>query len=1223
MNKHPFFPGMRKNPYYIYAPNYRQSSAGVRALHYLCNFLNEYECEAYITAKVTCTDLRTPILNGRTLREHFLCGKNPIVIYPEIFSGNPLNGATIVRWLLNKPGHLGGEEAISSSELIFYFDPWVLPAGITGGHLRVPTLDTSIFHNNDNEYDQQRQGFCYYANKFLHFGGYIPEEIKHQSISLGQENILSHKDIAAHLRRAKALYCFEQSAIITEARACGCPVILVPSDYCPANEWTLPPGATLSTEPRLLSELQDELRTCFQGEVQEQLEFTKELVLQFIERTQNTARHTMTSATFSADAQNPSLLWRLPIADRHQHLNAFKQLYRPLYPDIDVYSSTTKNDGNPHVEHAPTAHDLAPWLARRQPSPGQLALMQDYLAGEERRQPFFQIFIIESNASPGALQATLESLERQLYKHFSAQRAVTLLQGIQSANADAASQQNVWLLFVHAGAVFLPSGLLLVALETRQAPDCRALYADELLPEDGGTIGHRLRPDFNLDMLLSCPADMARHWFFRSDVLHATSGFDPAFEDAAEFEWLLRLIEAGGIAGLCHVHEPLLIAESPALTTQAQEVRALQKHLRARGYDNATVDDALPGRYRILYGHAAQPLVSIIIPTQDQFPLLERCVSSLLENTAYPHYEILLVDNGSTDPAACAWLDGLAALDEARIRVLRYPQPFNYAAMNNLAAREARGDYLVLLNNDTAIMHSDWLDALLNHAQRPEVGVVGAKLLHPNGKVQHAGLVLGLKGLVGYPFTGSDAEAPGYMHRLQIDQNYSAVSASCLMVRRALYDELGGMDADAFPLICGDLDLCLRVRAAGYLIVWTPHAVVLHKESSSLRTVPPDTFARQRDSALHAMYQRWLPALANDPAYNSNLSLQSTEFAVETDARLNWNPLAWRPLPVVLALPADLAGCGHYRIIHPATALADAGLADARLSERHYSPIEIERLRPDAIILQRQVGELQIEQIRRNYQFRQTFKVAELDDYLPNVPMKSMHRSQMPQDIMRSLRRTVALADRLVVSTHALADALAGLHPDTRVVENRLPPTWWNDLTPSLRRQHRRPRVGWAGGSGHQGDLELILDIVKALATEVHWVFFGMCPEQMRPYVHELHNPVPIDRYAQKLASLNLDLALAPLEANLFNECKSNLRLLEYGACGYPVVCSDVRPYQGSLPVTRVKNRFKDWMDAIRLHTSDLDASAAAGDRLREAVRNNWMLEGAHLQDWLNAWLGH
>jgi glycosyltransferase involved in cell wall biosynthesis len=440
------------------------------------------------------------------------------------------------------------------------------------------------------------------------------------------------------------------------------------------------------------------------------------------------------------------------------------------------------------------------------------------------------------------------------------------------------------------------------------------------------------------------------------------------------------------------------------------------------------------------------------------------------------------------------------------------------------------------------------------------------------------------------------------------------------MVRRALYDELGGMDAGAFPLICGDIDLCLRARAAGYLTVWTPHAVLLHEKGATLTSTPPEGFDQQRERAQDEMYRRWLPALAHDPAYNRNLSLQSTEFAVETDTRLNWNPLPWRPLPVVLAVHADNFGCGHYRIIHPGQGMTQAGLADVRVSEYHYGPIEMERLRPDAWVLQRLVGDVPFETVRRTAPFTQAFKVAELDDYLLNLPLKNGHRDHMPKEVPRLLRRWLALMDRFVVSTVPLAEAMAGLHPDIRVVPNRLPPDRWGRLA-SLRRQGRRPRVGWAGGVGHQGDLELIADVVKALADEVEWVFLGMCPEPMRRYLHEYHVPVAIEAYPAKLASLNLDLALAPLEHNIFNDCKSNLRLLEYGACGYPVVCSDVTPYQGDLPVTRVKNRYKDWVDAIRMHLADLDATAAAGDALRDAIRRDWMLEGPHLSDWLHAWL--
>ena len=888
----------------------------------------------------------------------------------------------------------------------------------------------------------------------------------------------------------------------------------------------------------------------------------------------------------------------------------------------------------------PLLDTLGPWLSARAPSPGQVPLMTKGLQAIAPSHSL-HIFVRDLRGEGDKIAATLQSLQAMHLPELHTQ--VTLLSsapapdpagiqywGVETAtewagitNEQATTSSCDWLMFVEAGETFTANGLSTLLLDLACAPGCRAVYADELVDAGSGGIGALFRPDINLDLLLSCPQGMAQHWLFRRDVFLQAGGFDPDVAEAAEFDLILRLIAAEGIGGIAHVSEPLLVSAIPQLTSHPHEVAAIERHLHARGYVQATVDASLPGRYRVHYGHDATPAVSIIIPTKDQFAMVERCVSSLLEKTSYQNYEIILVDNNSTEPAACAWLDGLAAMDDPRIRVLRYPHPFNYSAINNVAARSARGEYLVLLNNDTATLRGDWLDAMLNHAQRPEVGIVGAKLLHADGTIQHAGVVLGLRGPADHPFIGQPSDAPGYMHRLEVDQNYSAVTAACLMIRRSVYEEVGGLDEEAFKVSYNDVDLCLKVRQAGYLIVWTPHAVLLHEGSVSQKAVDIATQEAKRERFLaeqDAMYQKWLPIIARDGAYNVNLSLFGTGFEVETDATANRLPLPWRPQPVVLTLAADAAGCGHYRVIEPVRAMHENGIADARFSGRYFTLEELERLQPDTMVLQRQVTEQQIELIQRVQRLRPTFMVAELDDYLPNLPMKNAHRHEMPKDVLRHLRRSVSLMDRFVVSTPALAEAFAGFHSDMRVVQNRLPPRWWRGLQ-SSRRAGARPRVGWAGGISHQGDLELIVDVVKALHGEVDWIFFGMAPEAIKPYLREFHGPVSIERYPRTLASLNLDLALAPLEQNLFNECKSNLRLLEYGACGYPVVCSDVRPYQGGLPVTRVKNRFKDWVDAIRMHTQDLDAAAATGDRLKAAVESDWMLEGANLQDWLANWL--
>ncbi len=793
-------------------------------------------------------------------------------------------------------------------------------------------------------------------------------------------------------------------------------------------------------------------------------------------------------------------------------------------------------------------------------------------------------------------------------------------------NHIAATTECDWLLTLEAGDALTPSGLLMVALEASRADGVRAVYADGMVRLGDGSLSAAMRPDFNLDMLLSAPAMMARHWLFRREVFLAAGGLDAAAEpQVAEFDLLLRLIEAEGLVGLGHVAEPMVIAEIRQIGTHQSEIDALCRHLRNRGYEQATVTAHQPGCYRIHYGHAGNPGVSIIIPTRDQLPMLQRCVESLLEKTAYRNYEVLIVDNGSSDADACLWLDGIEAMGSAQLRVLRYPHPFNYSAMNNLAARHARGDYLVLLNNDTAVLREDWLDAMLNHAQRPEVGVVGAKLLYPDSRVQHAGVVLGLRGPAEHPFNGEKMDAPGYLYRLQVDQDYSAVTGACLMVRKSLFEEVGGLDEEAFKVSYNDVDLCLKTREAGYLTVWTPHAVLLHEGSVSQTRIDAAALEGKRlrfQGEQDAFYGKWLPVIARDPAYNPNLSIHGSGFTLEPESQLNWRPLdrLAQRLPVTLAIAGDQSGCGQYRVIQPTRALNEAGIADAQWSARYFNPVEMERLSPDVVVLQRQMFEADIEKQKRGTRYSRAFKVAELDDYLPNVPRKSAHHGAMPRDVLRTMRKSLALVDRFVVSTPALAEAFAGMHADIRVVENHLPPHWWANLQ-GKRRDGKRPRVGWGGGAGHRGDLELVADVVQALAGEVDWVFFGMCPDKLRPYVREFHPGVAIDQYPARLAGLDLDLAIAPLEDNLFNQCKSNLRLLEYGACGFPVVCSDVRPYQCDLPVTRVKPRFRDWVDAIRMHTSDLDAAARAGQVLRATVHRDWMLDEAHARFWLSQWL--
>ncbi|MGV8918328.1 MAG: glycosyltransferase [Pseudomonas sp.] len=881
------------------------------------------------------------------------------------------------------------------------------------------------------------------------------------------------------------------------------------------------------------------------------------------------------------------------------------------------------------------------WLAKRVPSAAQQFLIEQHLDSHPA-VPNFLIVVSDLSNQPLKLATTLNSLTANAaivphistvvvsdYNDLPDSLLGTRLQWRRATLDSRPSVLNsllehcpadTWVMQVEAGTEFTASGLLSVALELSNNANYRAIYADELHRQASGELSVVLRPDFNLDYLLSFPLAMSRHWLFRAAEVLNVGGFAPAFAEAFELDMILRLVENHGLGGLGHVSEPLLIGSPLELEHNPDELAVLQRHLDVRGYPNSDILQTLPRRCHIQYGHTEQPLVSIIVPTKDHLNLIRRCVESLLEKTAYQNYEILVVDNNSEDRETLEWMAGIDAMGIDKLRVLRYPHPFNYSAINNMAAQQAQGDYLVLLNDDTAILNGEWLDELLNHAMRPEVGIVGARLIFPNGTLQHAGVVLGMDGPARHLFAHKPMLAPSYMQRLEVDQNYSVVTAACLMIRASLFHEVGGLDEEKFKVSYNDVDLCLKVGATGHLLVWTPHATLLHEQSISqtdLGLASGRANVKRFLGEQEALNAKWQSIIGNDPAYNKNFALKGPDFTLEQNIDLTWRPLSWHPLPVVLGHPAQPWGSATYRLIKPFQTLREQIKLEGALSPQLLSFAEFARFDPDTVIMQRRLSETEIDDMRIMKAYTRAFKVYELDE-LP-IPGNSPSEAMVSEALV-ALHSGLKHVDRLVVSSPALADALSEMHPDIRVIEDRLPQDWWQ-VRQSLRRQSKKPRIGWAGGANQLDNLQLLVEVVKTLANEVEWVFMGTCPPEIIPYVHDFRPEPPIERYPEVLASLKLDLALAPVKETLFNELRSNLLLLKYGACGIPVVCSDVRCFQGELNVTRVKNHTADWVNAIRAHLNDRDASERMGDELRGQVMNQWMLDEPHLDRWLAAWL--
>ncbi len=404
--------------------------------------------------------------------------------------------------------------------------------------------------------------------------------------------------------------------------------------------------------------------------------------------------------------------------------------------------------------------------------------------------------------------------------------------------------------------VALAPDALRVVVDAFHHTACGVLYSDEDHRDDRGTRhGPRFLPAWSPDLLLS-----EMYWshatFYRRDVLTGLMPLDPDLDGAHAYDLALKVTErkvevAHVPRVLAHVRAARLApgAQPPGIDGAAGE-RALARALARRGVD-AKVDRVGPRAFRVRRAILSPARVSIIIPTRDGFGMLRRCLTAV-ERSQHPDFEVLIVDNGSRDRAT------LALLAATRHRVLRAPGPFNFSRLNNEAVREATGRYLLFLNDDTEPLDPTWLGELEEHAQRSEVGAVGAKLLYSDDRIQHAGVAVGVGGIAGHPYRFR-RHAPGSV------RNVSAVTAACLMVRRDVFEEVGGFD-ERLPINSNDVDLCLRVRARGLLVVYTPYAVVRHYESQTRG-------ARALSDDAWLMTRRWRDVLRGDPYWSPNLDV--------------------------------------------------------------------------------------------------------------------------------------------------------------------------------------------------------------------------------------------------------------------------------------------------------------------------------------------------------------
>ncbi|MEG3755799.1 glycosyltransferase family 2 protein [Psychromonas arctica] len=418
-------------------------------------------------------------------------------------------------------------------------------------------------------------------------------------------------------------------------------------------------------------------------------------------------------------------------------------------------------------------------------------------------------------------------------------------------------------------------------------PQAKLLYSDEdKITEKGERVTPHFKPQWNRDLLYSMNY-ISHLGVYQRELVESVGGFRVGFEGSQDYDLLLRCVAQCNDQQIVHVPYVLYhwraiqgstaLAESEKSYSAVAGLKALKEHLNGKA--DSVEMGKLPNTYKVNWPNPSkQPLVSIIIPTKNAKKLVKQCINSLYKKNLYPHFEVLLLDNQSDDLDSINYFKQLES--DGKVRLINYDKPFNYSAINNYAVSKAKGEFLVLMNNDIEILSESWLIEMVANMSRTDIGCVGAKLYYPDGKLQHGGVITGLGGVAGHSHKYFPKGHPGYFKRLQVTQNLSAVTAACLGVRKAVFEEVGGLDEENLTIAFNDVDFCLKVQAAGYRNLWSPYIEMVHHESISRGAEDTPEKQARFASEVNYMKKTWGEQLMGDPCYSQWLTLDREDFTL-------------------------------------------------------------------------------------------------------------------------------------------------------------------------------------------------------------------------------------------------------------------------------------------------------------------------------------------------------
>lgn len=434
-----------------------------------------------------------------------------------------------------------------------------------------------------------------------------------------------------------------------------------------------------------------------------------------------------------------------------------------------------------------------------------------------------------------------------------------------------------------------PIALYEVVKTLNKNPELDLIYSDEdKIDMQGNRFDPAFKPDFSPDLLLGTNY-ISHLGVYRTTILHQINGFRVGYEGSQDYDLVLRFVEQTTPERIAHIPKILYYWRILPTSTAADQstkgyafdagLKAVQDALVRRKIKGTATHAAGNGLFDVHYEIVKEELVSVIIPTKNGYDDMKRCLESIVEKTTYPNYEIVVADNGSDDVRMKELYEQYTHILGEKFQVIDLPIPFNYSRINNLAAKEANGTYLLFLNNDTEVITKDWMSKMVSFAQFERIGCVGAKLYYPNHTIQHAGVVLGMGGAAGHPHHTYPRGDFGYFGKLEINVNYSAVTAACLMIRAKDFHELNGFNEE-LTVAFNDVDLCLREQALGRDNLFLHEVELFHFESQSrgYENTPEKQARFEKETAY--MYDKWGKLIENDPYYNPNLTRTGGNFSL-------------------------------------------------------------------------------------------------------------------------------------------------------------------------------------------------------------------------------------------------------------------------------------------------------------------------------------------------------